>query len=63
MCAKKPAPTAGVRFSRRQLDNLYARRTAIDALIQSLEDYDRCRAKRLAGQRRNRVPETLLRAV
>jgi hypothetical protein len=63
MCAKKPVSTVDVRISRRQLDSLYARRTAIDALIQSLEDYDRCRAKRLAGERRNRMPATLLRAV
>lgn len=63
MCAKKPALTIGVRISRRQLDNLYVRRTAIDALIQSLEDYDRCRLKRPAGQRCSRMPETLLPAV
>ena len=29
-----------------QLENLYARRTAVEALIQSLEDYQRFRAQR-----------------
>ena len=30
-----------------ELEKLYARRSAIDALIESLEEYDRYRAKRL----------------
>jgi hypothetical protein len=29
----------------KQLEYLYARREAIDGLIQSLQDYDRCREK------------------
>jgi hypothetical protein len=49
MLAKKgPAiEVLGPRTSRTPLENLYARRLAIDALIESLEDYDRCRSKRL----------------
>ena len=31
---------------RKELEHLYARRSALSALIQSLEDYDRFRAKR-----------------
>ncbi len=34
------------RSSRKELEQLYARRSAIDALIQSLQEYDRYRAKR-----------------
>lgn len=37
---------APVRVSRKNLEHLYARRSAIDALILSLEDYDRFREKR-----------------
>jgi hypothetical protein len=33
-----------VRNSQRELDRLYARRTAIDSLIASLEEYDRYKA-------------------
>lgn len=39
----------------RELDKLYARRTAIDALITSLENYDRYKASvpaRMTGQRK-----------
>jgi hypothetical protein len=45
MFAKKvpPAPAAG-RTYRKELEYLYARRSAVDALIQSLQDYDRFRA-------------------
>ena len=32
---------------RKELQDLYARRSTIDALIQSLEDYDRYRAPRM----------------
>jgi hypothetical protein len=34
-----------------ELDNLYARRSAIDALIESLVDYDRYREKRAPERR------------
>ncbi|HTS24965.1 MAG TPA: hypothetical protein VMH81_03775 [Bryobacteraceae bacterium] len=43
---KKATVTIGpVRFARKNLEHLYARRSAIDALIRSLQDYDRYRAK------------------
>jgi len=32
----------------RQLESLYARRTAVESLIHSLEEYQRFRAKRVA---------------
>jgi hypothetical protein len=46
MFAKKvpPAPTAGRTYYRKELEYLYARRSAVDALIESLQDYDRFRA-------------------
>ena len=37
---------------RKELQNLYARRSTIDALIQSLEEYDRFRAVRMERSRR-----------
>ena len=36
----------------KKLDNLYARRLVIDSLIQSLQDYDRLRVKRLKIERK-----------
>ena len=47
MFAKKApsSSTSSSRGNRKELDYLYARKSAIDALIQSLEDYDRFRAK------------------
>ena len=47
MIAKKGSPTSPDRLNRKELEYLYARRTAIDSLIQSLQDYDRFRARRL----------------
>jgi hypothetical protein len=46
------APTAyakviPIRGYGRQLEGLYARRTAVEELIQSLEDYQRFRAQRM----------------
>ena len=49
MLAKK-GPVVAIsnsRTPRTPLENLYARRLALDALIESLEDYERCRSKRL----------------
>ena len=40
------------RNPRKALKSLYARRLAIDALIQSLEEYNRYRAKRLDPAKR-----------
>jgi hypothetical protein len=42
----RPAVPA-TRGVRRELQDLYARRSTIDALIQSLEDYDRFRTPRM----------------
>ena len=41
-------PARGVR---KELEHLYSRRSAIDALIQSLEEYDRFRALRMDRRR------------
>lgn len=51
--AKKP-PVVITRFrsSQKNLQNLYARRSAIDALIHSLEEYNRFRVKRSAENKR-----------
>jgi hypothetical protein len=43
--ARSYAKVIPIRFGS-QLESLYARRTAVDALIQSLEDYQRYRAQR-----------------
>ena len=44
MLAKKKAPvSASTSAYRLELDYLYARRSAIDSLIESLEEYDRSR--------------------
>jgi hypothetical protein len=46
MLAKKALIAAcSSRTYRKELDYLYARRTAVDALIQTLQDYDRFRAR------------------
>lgn len=37
---------------RKQLEYLYARRSTIDALIESLQEYDRFRAQRAPDQNR-----------
>jgi hypothetical protein len=42
-------PARGIR---KELQGLYARRSTIDALIRSLEEYDRFRAVRMERQRR-----------
>ena len=44
MFAKNEIPgSASVLACRQELESLYARRSAIDSLIESLEEYDRCR--------------------
>ncbi len=46
MLVKKPSPTFTPRpQNQKELQFLYARRTALDTLIQSLERYDRFRAR------------------
>ena len=44
MLQKKPSPFL-LDPSRKKLESLYAHRKAIDTLIQSLEQYDKYRAK------------------
>ena len=41
------AAVVSIRGFARKLEDLYARRSAVNALIQSLEDYERFRAKPL----------------
>jgi hypothetical protein len=53
MFAKKAPVAADAPSFRKELESLYARRSAIDALIRSLEDYNRCRKSRLGAQGRN----------
>jgi len=44
MFAKKETPvSASGRGNRRELEHLYARRSAVENLIESLEEYDRVR--------------------
>jgi hypothetical protein len=50
MIVKKPSPSSTLTprpQNQKELQFLYARRTAIDTLIQSLERYDRFRARSL----------------
>jgi hypothetical protein len=49
MLAKKGSvtTTSPARLNRKELEYLYARRSAIDSLIQSLVEYDRFRTRRL----------------
>jgi len=44
---KEPGSLSPNRAYRKELDYLYARKSAIDNLIQSLEDYSRFRSKRI----------------
>jgi len=44
---KEPVVSSHDRRHREDLEQLYARRVAINAVIKSLEDYDRLRAKRV----------------
>jgi hypothetical protein len=45
------ATVSAARGVRKELQDLYSRRSTIDALIQSLEDYDRFRAPRMEHRR------------
>jgi hypothetical protein len=47
---KTPVMIPPPRISRKNLEHLYARRSAIDALIVSLEEYNRFREKRAASE-------------
>lgn len=54
MLASKKSPEMAIENPdhRRQLEELYARRTAITAVIKSLEEYDRFRDRGMALTRR-----------
>ena len=47
---RNPARVIPIHEHALQLEALYARRSAIETLIESLKDYDRFRVKRLAPQ-------------
>jgi len=52
MAAKNsPAPPMLDHYCQKKLELLYARRVAIDALIRSLADYDRYRARQLESDK------------
>ena len=56
LSAKKTVTLHPVQNHQRDLEKLYARRTAIESLIQSLEEYDRYKAasaSRLSNQRKS----------
>jgi hypothetical protein len=56
MSAKKKTPvSASARVYGQELDYLYARRSAIDSLIESLEEYDRFRETRTEDSKRQRA--------
>jgi hypothetical protein len=53
MLSKKHAASdAGTRIYRTRMEYLQARRSALNVLIQSLEEYDRYRARRLDTRKR-----------
>jgi hypothetical protein len=52
MFPKKPAPASSGRFCRKELEYLNARKSALDSLIQSLEDYDRFRSAPVVRKRK-----------
>jgi hypothetical protein len=52
MLVKKTPTTSPARSARKELEYLYARRNAINTLIQSLEQYDRFRALRFVESKR-----------
>jgi hypothetical protein len=55
LAKKEPTTISPGKEQQKKLDHLYARRDAIDGLIQSLEDYHRCREKcvSIQGKRRS----------
>jgi hypothetical protein len=53
MLAKKALSPSPNRGNRKKLGYLYARKSAIDALIQSLEEYDQFRPKPASGSKIN----------
>jgi hypothetical protein len=56
LCVKKPTARANATQGlRKELEFLYARRSAIDALIESLESYNRSRARVLTELRKRKT--------
>jgi hypothetical protein len=55
MFAKKVLPNSSARAYRKELEHLYTRRSAVDALIESLEQYDRCRGTRVEDKRQRKT--------
>jgi hypothetical protein len=55
MLAKKVLPASSIRTYRKELEYLYARRSSVDALIESLEQYDRCRGTRVEDKRQRKT--------
>jgi hypothetical protein len=51
----RPTKVVPIRGYGLQLESLYARRSAVDALIQSLESYQRYRAHRQEQQRESKT--------
>lgn len=49
---KKPPSFMSARDFRKELEYLYARRSAVDSLIQSLEQYDRFQVRQLEAPER-----------
>ena len=49
MLVRKVRNTVSTKPYQTRLEYLYARRSAIDGLIDSLEQYAKCRARRMAG--------------
>jgi hypothetical protein len=56
MLETRPTVLPPARGVRKELEHLYSRRSTIDALIQSLEEYDRFRALRMERRRETGRP-------
>jgi hypothetical protein len=52
LAKRAPVILVPTRNVQKKLAYLYARRCAVDALIQSLEDYDRCQSRAFRQSRR-----------
>ena len=52
LAKKSPVAMVPTRNLKKTLEHLYARRSAVDTLIQSLEDYDRFRVARVEDAKR-----------
>ena len=52
LAKRSPVAMVPSRNLKKTLEHLYARRSAVDTLIQSLEVYDRFRAQRVENEKR-----------